>query len=111
MSNMRRGEKLMGNLDAAIALACRVHAGQLDKSGQPYIMHPLRLMLKFSCEEEKIVAVLHDVIEDDNVGIEELRLLGLTEIVIDAIKCISRKPSESYEDFIRRVSANELAKK
>ena len=54
----------MSNLDAAIALACKTHAGQVDKAGQPYILHPLRLMLKFQDEDARIVSVLHDVVEE-----------------------------------------------
>ena len=63
----------MSILDTVIALACRVHAGQLDKSGKPYILHPLRLMLKFETLDEQVVSVLHDVVEDSDVTLDELR--------------------------------------
>jgi len=101
----------MSNLDIAIALACKVHEGQVDKSGQPYILHPLRLMLKFKGEDERIVCVLHDVIEDSSVSLNELRQLGFCELVIEAIDCLSKRFGESYEDFILRLSSNELARK
>lgn len=101
----------MSNLDKAVALACKVHAGQIDKSGQPYILHPLRLMLKFQDENARIVSVLHDVVEDGNVTLNELRQLGLCELVVSAIDFLSKKPYEPYEEFILRLSSNELARK
>jgi (p)ppGpp synthase/HD superfamily hydrolase len=101
----------MNNLDVAIAFACKVHAGQVDKSGQPYILHPLRLMLKFEDEDERIVSVLHDVVEDGYVSFNELRGLGLCESIIEAIDCLSKRPGERYDDFIQRLSSNKLAKR
>lgn len=100
----------MNNLDVAIAFACKVHAGQVDKSGQPYILHPLRLMLRFQDEDERIVSVLHDVVEDGNVSFNELRGLGFCESIIEAIDCLSKRPGERYEDFIQRLASNKLAK-
>lgn len=104
-------EEAMSNLDVAIAFACRIHAGQVDKSGQPYILHPLRLMLKFQGEDERIVSVLHDVVEDGYVSFDELRELGLCETIIEALDCLSKRPGECYEDFIQRLCFNKLAKR
>ena len=101
----------MNKLDVAIASACKVHAGQVDKSGQPYILHPLRLMFKFQDEDERIVSVLHDVVEDGYVSFDELRGLGLSGSIIEAIDCLSKRPGECYEDFIRRLSSNKVAKR
>lgn len=101
----------MSNLDKAIALACKVHAGQVDKAGQPYILHPLRLMIKFSEENERIVAILHDVVEDGNVTFDELRQHGWSKTVVDAIDCLSKRSGESYENFISRLFPNDLARK
>jgi (p)ppGpp synthase/HD superfamily hydrolase len=101
----------MSVLEKAIALACRVHAGQVDKSGAPYILHPLRLMLRFTDESSRIVSVLHDVVEDGDVTLDDLRRLELPEAVVVAIDCLSKRPSESYEEFIRRLSSNELARR
>lgn len=84
---------------------------QLDKSGWSYISHPLRLMLKFKVEDEKVVAVLHDVVEDGDFSLEYLRRLGFSERVIEAVQCRTGKTGESYEDFIVRLSSNELARK
>lgn len=95
----------------AIALANKVHAGQFDKAGKPYILHPLRLMLKFNNEEEMIIAVLHDVIEDGEVTLEQLHELGISQQIITAIDCLTRRKGESYEEFITRIKPNNLARK
>lgn len=101
----------MNIIDAAIALACRVHAGQVDKSGKPYILHPLRLMLKFDDRDAQVVSVLHDVVEDSDTTLEDLRALGISEDAIEAIDCLSKRPSEQYNNFISRIIPNELARK
>lgn len=101
----------MSNLDVAISVAVKAHRGQLDKGGRPYILHPLRLMFRFDAEEEMIVAVLHDVVEDCDVKYEDLERLGFSSVVIEAVRCLTKREGESYEDFISRVSDNELARK
>jgi (p)ppGpp synthase/HD superfamily hydrolase len=101
----------MNIIDAAVALACRVHAGQVDKSGKPYILHPLRLMLKFEDVDEQVVSVLHDVVEDGDVTLEELRELGVSSAAVAAIDCLSKREGELYEDFIARIKPNDLARR
>ena len=101
----------MSILDAAIALASRVHAGQVDKAGKPYILHPLRLMMKFDGLEEQLVSLLHDVVEDGDVTLDELRGLGIPEVVVTAIDCLTKRQGESYEQFIARIRPNPLATK
>ena len=101
----------MNIIDAAIGLACKAHAGQLDKAGQPYILHPLRLMLKFAGEPERIVAVLHDVVEDGGITLAELEQLGVPSSAVEAIDALTKRFGESYEDFILRLSVNGLARK
>jgi (p)ppGpp synthase/HD superfamily hydrolase len=101
----------MSILDAAVALACRVHEGQVDKSGKPYILHPLRLMLKFEDVDEQVVSVLHDVVEDGDVTLEELRELGVSSAAVAAIDCLSKREGELYEDFIARIKPNDLARR
>lgn len=101
----------MSRLESAIALACRVHAGQVDKSGQAYILHPLRLMLQFDNEDERIVSVLHDVVEDGGVTFDQLRQLGLSDAIVGAIDCLSKRPEEDYDAFIARLASNPLARK
>ena len=101
----------MNILDAAVALACRVHAGQVDKSGKPYILHPLRLMLKFDNIDEQVVSVLHDVVEDGDVTLNDLRALGVSDAAVAAIDCLSKRDGELYEDFIARIKPNALARR
>jgi phosphonatase-like hydrolase len=98
-------------LEEAIALAAQAHRGQVEKAGQPYILHPLRVMLRFRSEPEQIVGVLHDLIEDTNHTLSELRHIGYTEEIIQAIDALSKKSGESYVEFIERVAANPLAKR
>ncbi|MFT7372676.1 MAG: (p)ppGpp synthase/HD superfamily hydrolase [Oleiphilaceae bacterium] len=101
----------MSDIDKAISIATKAHAGQLDKAGQPYILHPLRLMFKFHSNDEMIVAVLHDVVEDSSFTLENLKDYKFSEVVINAIAILTKSNNESYEDFILRVSNNELARK
>ena len=101
----------MSSLEKAIEIATKAHAGQTDKAGRPYILHPLRLMFKFEAELEMIVAVMHDVVEDSDVTLHDLKECGFSESVMTAIDCLSKKESETYDDFINRVSLNDLAKR
>ena len=101
----------MDNLDKAVKIACKAHAGQVDKAGQPYILHPLRLMLKFQNEQERIVAVLHDVIEDSDLTRDDLITCGFSKTIVNALDCLSKKENERYENFINRILSNELARK
>ncbi len=98
-------------IDKAISLASEAHFGQIDKAGQPYILHPLRLMFNFSLESEMIVAILHDVIEDSHFTLNDLKQQGFADEIINAVECLSKKQGENYEDFITRLSSNKLAKK
>lgn len=101
----------MSNLEQAIAVATKAHTGQVDKAGQPYILHPLRLMFKFEAEIEMIVAVMHDVIEDSAFTQGDLKKLGFSDEVVEAIDCLSKRQGEAYDSFILRVSKNNLARK
>ncbi len=96
-------------LDDAIQLARRAHEGQLDKSGRPYIAHPLRVMGHLRDEHERMVAVLHDVVEDTGVTLDDLAALGCPADVLDAVGAISKRPGESQADYLARVMANPLA--
>lgn len=98
-------------LEEAIAFAARKHAGQLDKAGAPYVLHPLRVMLRCEGLPARRVAVLHDVVEDCGVSPDELRRLGLPEEEIAAVLALSKKPDgETYEAFIERLAPNPLAR-
>ncbi|WP_411349374.1 HD domain-containing protein [Paenibacillus sp. WLX2291] len=100
----------MSNLDRAIIVATRAHSGQTDRAGQPYILHPLRVMLKMSSEEARIVAVLHDVLEDTDVTAHDLAAEGFSEEIVDAVQAMSRREGEDYHDFVRRAKQNSIAR-
>lgn len=99
----------MNLLSKAIVIATKAHDGQVDKGGSPYILHPLRVMFKMSSEDLKIVAVLHDVIEDTETMLYDLEGAGFTKEIIDAVECLTRRDNEGYMDFIKRCKGNRLA--
>ncbi|GED25145.1 hypothetical protein BAG01nite_12470 [Brevibacillus agri] len=100
----------MSTLEKAIALAAQAHAGQTDKGGNPYILHPLRVMLNMPTDETKIAAVLHDVLEDTAVTVADLQAAGFSEPVIAAVIALTRREGEAYEDFIRRAKQDAIAR-
>ena len=97
-------------LERAIAIAAAAHAGQLDKGGAPYILHPLKVMLRMTTLEERIVAVLHDVVEDCEISLDDLRKEGFSEEVLSAIESVTKVPGESYEDFVERAAQNPIGR-
>jgi (p)ppGpp synthase/HD superfamily hydrolase len=98
-------------LDRAIALARKAHEGQVDKAGLPYIGHPIRVMNNLADVEEKIVGVLHDVVEDSDLTLDTLRELGFTEVVVEAIDALTKRSGENYEAYLSRVMSNPIALK
>lgn len=100
----------MSTLERAIAISAQAHTGQVDKAGSPYILHPLRVMMRLHSEEERIVGVLHDVLEDTSVTVENLRAEGFSEEVLTALLAVTKIAGEEYEDFVRRAARNPIAK-
>jgi len=99
----------MRTLEDAIVLAATAHKGAKDKAGAPYILHPLRVMLRLSTVEDRITAVLHDVVEDcPGYSLERLREEGYSEAVVEAVDSVTRRPSEDYNTFILRAGANSI---
>ena len=98
-------------LERAIQIAVTAHAGQIGKDGSPYILHPLRLMLKMDSEEAKIVAVLHDVVEDTDVSFEDLSREGFPEPVLEALRFLTHDKDTPYEDYVERIKPHPLARK
>lgn len=96
-------------LEDAIAFTARAHAGQVDKAGAPYILHPLRVMLRMHTPESRLAAVLHDIIEDTPYTAEDLRRFNCPEEVIEAVLALSRREGEDYFTFARRAGANAIA--
>ena len=100
----------MSTLERAIEIATKAHQGQFDKAGRDYIGHPLRVMEMGKAEEEKIVGVLHDVIEDTDWTFEKLAEEGFSQEIISALRCVTKlSENENYDDFIDRVKKNPLA--
>jgi (p)ppGpp synthase/HD superfamily hydrolase len=99
-----------GSLERAIRIASKAHAGQVDKSGADYIGHPLRVMHAVDTTEAKTVAVLHDVIEDTEVTIADLRAEGFSEPVLAAVDAVSKRKGETLGDSMARVAAIPLAR-
>ena len=114
------------NLEKAIKIAVEAHTGQVDKGGNPYILHPLRVMLSLNTEEERIVGVLHDVVEDcDGWTWERLKEQGCNATLIEALQSVSKTPQEEVEyrslsedkkwahylEFINRAKSNKIGRK
>ncbi|WP_304507058.1 GTP pyrophosphokinase [Anaerotignum sp.] len=96
-------------LEKAIILAAKAHTGQLDKGGNPYILHPIRVMLGCKTLDEKIVAVLHDTLENSGLTAEDLIKEGFSETIVDAVVCLTREIGGDYMEYIQKVSKNPLA--
>jgi len=110
MRNIFKRKKKL-HLCRAIELAKQHHKGQTDKAGKPYINHPLRVMNQMKSEDEKIVAVLHDIVEDTDISLNDLRNEGFSEEVVSAVECLTKQDGENYDSYIERISFNPLAVK
>jgi (p)ppGpp synthase/HD superfamily hydrolase len=100
----------MSTLEKAIEIATKAHSGQLDKAGNDYITHPLRVMAAGKTTDEKIVGVLHDVVEDTEWTFEMLAAEGFSDEIIEALRCVTKfSENEPYDKFIARVKTNQLA--
>jgi len=98
------------DLEKALAIALKAHKGQVDKSGQPYILHPIRMMIQLQETKAKVVALLHDVIEDSDITPNKLRREGFDSEIIEAVVCLTKKTKEDYIEYIWRVKKNHLAR-
>lgn len=98
-------------LEKAISIAVKAHQGQVDKAGTPYILHPLRVMLKMETETEMIAAVLHDVVEDSEITLERLQKEGFERPVLEAVASVTRRKGESYDDFVIRAGLHPIGAK
>jgi len=107
MTKMKKGE-LLGKV---LVLATNAHAGQFDRGGKPYILHPLKVMhyLKSDDEELMCVALLHDVVEDTKTTWADLKEIGCTDRVLDAVSALTKMPGQSYDDYKEEVFLNEDA--
>jgi len=108
---MNTDTSLQALLERAIAIAEKHHAGQVDKAGRPYMEHPLRVMKAMSNDAERIVAILHDVIEDTDFTLEQLAAEGFPGYILEALDSVTRRDGETYEAFITRAAANPIGRR
>ena len=97
-------------LELALSIATEAHKGQFDKAGVDYVEHPIYVASQVDSEEEKAVALLHDVIEDSSVTAEELLNAGLPETVVTAVQILSKKKGQDYQTYLKTVKSNPLAR-
>ena len=100
----------MATVEDAVSIAARAHRGQKDKAGAPYLLHPLRMMLRMETEAAMMAAVLHDVVEDTDWTLERLREEGFSDEVLEAVDCLTHREGESYQQFVERVLTNPIAR-
>ena len=100
----------MATIERAVAIAATAHDGQRDKAGVPYLLHPLRMMMRMNNPAAMMAAVLHDVVEDTDWTLDQLRVEGFSAEVLSAVDCLTNRAGESYDEFIARVQGNEIAR-
>ena len=93
-------------LEKAISIAVKRHAGQVDKAGEPYILHPLRVMMKMTTDHERAIAVLHDIIEDGTVPGPVLMNGGIPKELVFIIELLSRGRNQTYDHYIKHLSTS-----
>ena len=108
-SNMNKQES-SELLDKAAKICIENHYGQRDKMNCAYFQHPMRVAMRCETDDEKMVALLHDTIEDTEVTIDYLLDEGFPKYITDAILAVTRQPNESYEEFIKRAKKNGIGR-
>jgi len=103
------GEK-MATIEKALQIAAQAHACQKDQEGLPYSPHPLRLMDRVEGEEAQIVAVLHDVVEDTEVTLDDLRRVGFSKAILEAVQCVTHRKDQPYADYVIGCKHNSIAR-
>ena len=96
-------------LEKAIGIAATAHCGQKDRHGAPYILHPLGVMGRLDATDEKIVGILHDVVEDTDWTFDALAKEGFPAHLLEALRCVTKQEGETYERFVERSASNPLA--
>lgn len=102
--------EMMPLFDKAVEIATKAHEGQTDKSGKPYIGHVMRVSLGCKTQKSKVIALLHDVIEDTPVTPEQLMADGIPADIVEAVLILSRRQGEEYEQYINRVAPHPLCR-
>ena len=101
----------MATIEKALQIAARAHEGQVDKHGQPYILHPLRVMSAVEGDDARIVAILHDVIEDTSVTADDLRREGFGEEILEALDRLTHRQDEPYAEYVIRCKDHDVARR
>jgi (p)ppGpp synthase/HD superfamily hydrolase len=101
----------MPTLERAIAIAAEAHAGQKNKDGGPYILHPVRVMMRVEGLDAQTAAILHDVVEDTPWTLDQLRAEGFSESVLAAVDSLTHREGEEYVDYVARAGSNPLARR
>ena len=101
----------MATIEKALQIAARAHEGQVDKHGQPYILHPLRVMSAVEGDDARIVAILHDVIEDTSVTADDLRREDFGEPILEALDRLTHRKGEPYAEYVIRCKGHEIARR
>lgn len=96
--------------DKAAEIAIRAHQGQTDKSGKPYIGHVMRVSAHCHTPESKVIALLHDVVEDTSITPDQLIAEGIPASIVDGVVTLTRKHGEDYEQYISRVAPHPLCR-
>jgi len=102
---------MLNNLEKAIEIAVNAHQGQKDKAGMPYVLHPLRIMIKQDTLEAMIAAVLHDVVEDTDVTLDQIAEAGFSETVLGAIRLLTHDQDTPYMEYVNALATNPIARK
>jgi len=100
----------VASIEKALQIAAQAHEGQKDKEGLPYILHPLRVMGRVEGEAAQIVAILHDVVEDTRVTLDDLRLASFSEAVLEAVECVTHRRDQPYADYVIGCKNNAIAR-
>ena len=100
----------MATLERALEIAAAAHAGQQDKAGQPYILHPIRVMLSVNTLDEQIAAVLHDTVEDTSVTLDDLTDAGFSSDIVTAVQALTKMDGESRLGAAQRAVQNTVAR-
>lgn len=101
---------VMHLIELALRLALEAHAGQRDRSGEPYILHPIRVMGALEGDAARAAALLHDVVEDSDTTLDDLRRAGVPESVVQAVDALTKREGEHYDSYLDRVIADPLAR-
>jgi (p)ppGpp synthase/HD superfamily hydrolase len=100
----------MSTLERAVEIAAKHHAGDTDKAGKPYLLHPLRLMFAVSTDFEKMAAVLHDVVEDTSVTLDDLKSEGFPPDVVSAVDALTKRKGETRLEAAARAAQDPIAR-